>query len=433
MKPMRAPIFAQRPGPRVRGRDPTDPGGPSPEVLAAALAACSSRSAPPADATVLSCGEQKPATARLLVTAGPHRGAEFRIVDPLTTLGRAARNAIVIPDISISREHLTVEKKGDVFVLVDRESGNGTRVNGRWRRRRRLRHGDEIEIGDTTLYFLEPGGVIACALSPGPSAEAATLLDRRPRASVLAALALAMALVVAAAFVRRQRLTGQIEGQARREATHAVALKKLHEGIALLKQGRSAEGLGRLTVAAELDGADAEIARALQAAGAEQERAAAAGPQVAPSPEAAAPPEEAHALPDAHAIWRTSPRRRRAPEENLARASTVPGERERRRALAARQVLAAGELRADEDLPRAAAHLRAAAESDPESGEARTGLERIGRRAKEIYLQAYMIKDDDPEAARSNFQLVVETLPASEETAMKALHWIGKLDAKGAD
>ena len=434
MKSMRAPIFAQRPGPRVgRGRDPTDPGGPSPEVLAAALAACSSRSAPPADATVLSCGEQKPATACLLVTAGPHKGAEFRIVDPLTTLGRAARNAIVIPDISISREHLTVEKKGDAFVLVDRESGNGTRVNGRWRRRRRLRHGDEIEIGDTTLYFLEPGGVVACALSPGPSAEAATLLDRRPRASVLAALALAMVLVVAAAFVRRQRLTGQIEGQARREATHAVALKKLHEGIALLKQGRSADGLGRLTVAAELDGADAEIARALQAAEAEQERAAATGPQVAPSPEAAAPPEGAHAPPDAHTIWRTSSRRRRAPEENLARVGTVPGERERRRALAARHVLAAGELGADEDLPRAAAHLRAAAESDPESGEARTGLERIARRAKEIYLQAYMIKDDDPEAARSNFQLVVETLAASDETAMKALHWIGKLDAKGAD
>jgi len=402
-------------------------------VLAAALAACSSRSAPPADATVLSCGEQKPATACLLVTAGPHKGAEFRIVDPLTTLGRAPRNAIVIPDISISREHLTVEKKGDAFVLVDRESGNGTRVNGRWRRRRRLRHGDEIEIGDTTLYFLEPGGVVACALSPGPSAEAATLLDRRPRASVLAALALAMVLVVAAAFVRRQRLTGQIEGQARREATHAVALKKLHEGIALLKQGRSADGLGRLTVAAELDGADAEIARALQAAEAEQERAAATGPQVAPSPEAAAPPEGAHAPPDAHTIWRTSSRRRRAPEENLARVGTVPGERERRRALAARHVLAAGELGADEDLPRAAAHLRAAAESDPESGEARTGLERIARRAKEIYLQAYMIKDDDPGAACSSFRLVVETLPASDETAMKAMHWIGKLDAKGAD
>src|SRR5437868_12885090 len=127
---MLAPIFAQRPGPRVgRGRDPTDPGGPSPEVLAAALAACSSRSAPPADATVLSCGEQKPATARLLVTAGPHRGAEFRIVDPLTTLGRAARNAIVIPDISISREHLTVGQQGAACPLVARESGNATGAN----------------------------------------------------------------------------------------------------------------------------------------------------------------------------------------------------------------------------------------------------------------------------------------------------------------
>src|SRR3989454_11439869 len=126
---------------------------------------------------------------------------------------RRPPRSTLFPYTTLFRSHLTVEKKGDAFVLVDRESGNGTRVNGRWRRRRRLRHGDEIEIGDTTLYFLEPGGVIACALSPGPSAEAATLLDRRPRASVLAALALAVVLVVAAAFVRRQTLTGQIEGQ----------------------------------------------------------------------------------------------------------------------------------------------------------------------------------------------------------------------------
>src|SRR2546428_11176748 len=123
-----------------------------------------------------------------------------------------------------------------------------------------------------------------------------------------------MAIVVAAAFGRSQRLTGQIEGKARREATHAVALKKLHEGIALLKQGRSAEGLGRLTVAAELDGADAEIARTLQAAEAEQERAACTRPQAAPSPEAAAPPEGAHPSPDAHAIRPAAPRPRPAPE-----------------------------------------------------------------------------------------------------------------------
>jgi pSer/pThr/pTyr-binding forkhead associated (FHA) protein len=425
VKSMRAPIFAQRPGPRVGGRDPTDPGGPSPEVLAAAFAG-SSRRDPPADATVLSGGEQKPATARLLITAGPHRGAEFPIVDPWTTLGRAARNAIVIPDISISREHLAVDKRGDAFVLVDRGSGNGTRVNGRWRRRRRLRHGDEIEIGDTTLCFLAPGGVIACAtmrvLPRGRQARPSAA----PRAAVLAALALAMVLVVAAAFLRRQRLTGEIEAQAQREATHAMALRKLEEGIALVKEGRFAEGRDRLAVAAELGGGDAEIARAVQAAE-EDERAAAVQSRVAPAPVAATPAVGAAV---AHP---TSVRRARDAAANFARPATVSGEREDRRALAARHVLAAGELRGDQDLPRAAAHLRAAVESDPENGEARAGLERIGARAKEIYLQAYMAKDDDPESARSNLQLVVETLPAGDETAMKARHWIGRLAARGAD
>ena len=436
MKPMRMPVFAQRPGPRIgRGTDPTDPGGPSPEVLAAALVACSSRNTPRADATVLSGGEQRPATARLLVTTGPHKGAEFRIGEPLTTLGRAATNAIVIPDISISREHLAVEKKGDAFVLVDRQSGNGTRVNGRWRARRRLRHGDEIEIGDTTLCFLAPGGVIACAPMRVLSRERQRCSTAAPRVSVLAALSLAMVLVVAAALVRRQRMTWQFEAQAHREAARAVALRKLGEGIALVKEGRFAEGRGRLAVAAELEGADAEIARAIQAAIAEEERAAAAESRVAPRPPAATPAEGTHAPPGAHPIWRTSPRRRRARDAaaDLARAGTVSAEREGRRALAARHLLAAGELRADEDLPRAAAHLRAAVETDPENDEARAGLERISERAKEIYLQAYMAKDDDPESARSSFQLVVETLPASDETSMKALHWMGRLAGRGAD
>ena len=433
---MRTPIFAQPPGPRIgRGRDPTDPGGPSAEVLAAALAVCSSRNAPRADATVQSGGEQKPATARLLVTAGPHKGAEFRIVDPLTTLGRAATNAIVIPDISISRQHVAVEKRGDAFVLVDRESGNGTRVNGRWQRRRRLRHGDEIEIGDTTLCFLAPGGVIACAPMRAVPGGLQACSSAAPRISVLAALSLAMVLVVAAAFVRRQRLTGQHEAQTQREVARAVALRKLEEGIALVKEGRLAEGRGRLAVAAELESADAEIARAVQTAQTEEERAVAAEPRVALRPVAPIPAEAAHAPPDVHPIWRTSPRRRRAPDgaASLTRTGTVSGEREARRALAARHLLVAGELRADEDLPRAAAHLRTAVETDPENGEARAGLERIAERAKEIYLQAYMIKDEDPESARSSFQLVVETLPASDETAMKAQHWMGRLAARGAD
>ena len=55
VKPMRMPIFAQRPA-IGRGTVPTDPGGPSPEVLTAALAASSSRNTPRADATVLSGG-----------------------------------------------------------------------------------------------------------------------------------------------------------------------------------------------------------------------------------------------------------------------------------------------------------------------------------------------------------------------------------------
>src|SRR3982074_1622721 len=68
---------------------------------------------------------------KLVVTAGPRKGGEFALTTVRTTIGRGSDNVVVIPDISVSRQHVILEKQGERWVLLDQGSGNGTRVNGK--------------------------------------------------------------------------------------------------------------------------------------------------------------------------------------------------------------------------------------------------------------------------------------------------------------
>src|SRR5205814_116765 len=74
--------------------------------------------------------------------------------------------------------------------------------------------------------------------------------------------------------------------------------------------------------------------------------------------------------------------------------------------------------------------MRAAVQDDPSNDAASSQLRQIADRAKDIYLRGYVAKDDDAESARKAFKLVIETLPASDETAQKAKRWLDKLDGK---
>ena len=108
-------------------------------------------------------------------------------------------------------------------------------------------------------------------------------------------------------------------------------------------------------------------------------------------------------------------------------------ERNVAQALAARHLLIAQGHQADEDLPLAAAHLRAAVESDPSSAEAQAQLRQVSDRAREIYLQGYVSRDGEPEQARRALGVVVNVLPATDETAQKARRWLQKLEGKVAE
>ncbi len=80
------------------------------------------------------------------------------------TLGRNPSNTLQIDDPRVSGQHCQIQWDGDVWVLVDSGSANGTRVNGEEVQSTRLRHGDEIRLGMTILRFLNDEKTRPCEI-----------------------------------------------------------------------------------------------------------------------------------------------------------------------------------------------------------------------------------------------------------------------------
>src|SRR3954447_15475854 len=90
------------------------------------------------------------------------------------SIGRQPSTGVPLTwDDEVSRVHAVLERAGDDWTLVDDGlSRNGTFVNGeRVTGRRRLRDGDVISIGTTTIAFCSPSGgstSMATVTSVGP-------------------------------------------------------------------------------------------------------------------------------------------------------------------------------------------------------------------------------------------------------------------------
>ena len=85
----------------------------------------------------------------LVIRRGPMLNQMFRLDKDIVSLGRDAVNDILIKDPEVSRYHLRLLKRGDVYLLEDLGSVNGARINGRRTAgRARLNDGDVIMLGD---------------------------------------------------------------------------------------------------------------------------------------------------------------------------------------------------------------------------------------------------------------------------------------------
>jgi pSer/pThr/pTyr-binding forkhead associated (FHA) protein len=75
-----------------------------------------------------------------------------------TTVGKAAENDLSLAeDPTASHLHALLERFSAGWCVIDLGSSNGTWVNGEriWSSRR-LRHGDEVRVGQTRLIFRDP-------------------------------------------------------------------------------------------------------------------------------------------------------------------------------------------------------------------------------------------------------------------------------------
>lgn len=92
-------------------------------------------------------------SALLIVHHGPNAGARFLLDQDVTTAGRSVTGDIFLDDVTVSREHVRFERRGNEFHAVDAGSLNGTYVNRERVISKRLEHGDEVRIGKYRLTF----------------------------------------------------------------------------------------------------------------------------------------------------------------------------------------------------------------------------------------------------------------------------------------
>ncbi len=91
---------------------------------------------------------------KLIVIAGTSEGLTYPVAEAEVTIGRELDNSICLPDLSVSRRHCSIKRKGNEFELFDLESRNATCVNGMPVKEHLLKSGDRIRVGDTLFLFL---------------------------------------------------------------------------------------------------------------------------------------------------------------------------------------------------------------------------------------------------------------------------------------
>ena len=177
--------------------------------------------------------------AHLIVEAGPDRGKEIIIPSEGARIGRSTRNDVVLNDPAMSRFHCRFFlKAGEGIWVADLGSSNETLVNGKPVQEVRLRPGDEISIGDTTLRVLSDAPQ-AVGDRPAPAAPLAAPVV--PSAPLPAAEALAPAEPAIDLGLRKSQSSGRsLVTPQRKRLMWAAALMALVALIAWLPKDKIA-------------------------------------------------------------------------------------------------------------------------------------------------------------------------------------------------
>ena len=89
----------------------------------------------------------------LIGMSGEVKGKTFQIDRSEITLGRSKDNVIVLDNSTVSGHHCAVAHEGERYILRDKESTNGTRLNAREVSEAILKPKDLIQVGSVEFLF----------------------------------------------------------------------------------------------------------------------------------------------------------------------------------------------------------------------------------------------------------------------------------------
>jgi hypothetical protein len=93
--------------------------------------------------------------AALVIRAGGGRvGESFALDSDRITIGRRPDSAVFLDDVTVSRDHALIVRRGGDWHLDDLGSLNGTYVNRHRIETHHLADGDELQVGKYKLTFL---------------------------------------------------------------------------------------------------------------------------------------------------------------------------------------------------------------------------------------------------------------------------------------
>ena len=91
-----------------------------------------------------------------MIHRGPDQGKNFLFETFPVKIGRGKENSLTLTDTEVSRCHLVIIKRGQLYILKDLESKNGCFLNGERVINSVIQNGDSLSIGNTEFSVMIP-------------------------------------------------------------------------------------------------------------------------------------------------------------------------------------------------------------------------------------------------------------------------------------
>ena len=96
-------------------------------------------------------------SAALVITSGNHKSRVVGLIakgqSERWSIGRSDKCQFPLSDPSVSSQHATLQFSGGAWEIIDANSTNGIKINGRREMKGRLRDGDKLSLGQVNMVF----------------------------------------------------------------------------------------------------------------------------------------------------------------------------------------------------------------------------------------------------------------------------------------